>query len=110
MALLVAMIYLTVASVRLRRICDNWEYYNYPYLEYGSQFTFAELVRYAFWFKSGPAYSSEACINKLRQIDGAIQQWAMENNLSSEDRPTWAGIKPYLGYADTNHPPPCCPA
>jgi hypothetical protein len=44
---LAAAIYLAVASVRLLRMCDFWDYYNYPHLKYGSQITFAELVRYA---------------------------------------------------------------
>ena len=37
-----------------------------------------------------------ACINNLRQIDGAIQQWALENKKTESDRPTRADLKPYL--------------
>jgi hypothetical protein len=37
-----------------------------------------------------------ACINNLRQIDGAKQQWALENRKSDSDVPTIADIVPYL--------------
>jgi hypothetical protein len=47
---------------------------------------------------SGPVRSSQnACINNLRQIDGAKLQWALENHLDSNATPTWANIQPYLG-------------
>ena len=43
-----------------------------------------------------------ACINNLRQIDGAKQQWALENGKDQNQTPAWAGladaaIQPYLG-------------
>ena len=50
-----------------------------------------------------------ACINNLRQIDGAIQQWALVNGKTDEDKPTGEDLKPDFGYADTNRRPPCCP-
>jgi prepilin-type N-terminal cleavage/methylation domain-containing protein len=37
-----------------------------------------------------------ACINNLRQIDGAIQQWALENQKQGSDTVTTANITPYL--------------
>jgi prepilin-type N-terminal cleavage/methylation domain-containing protein len=37
-----------------------------------------------------------ACINNLRQIDGAIQQWGLENQKQSSDTVTTANITPYL--------------
>ena len=43
------------------------------------------------------------CINILRQIDGAKQQWAMENHKLTNDVPTWEDIQPYL------HMPVSCP-
>jgi prepilin-type N-terminal cleavage/methylation domain-containing protein len=33
---------------------------------------------------------TNACINNLRQIDAATQQWAMENNKADADAPTSA--------------------
>ncbi len=38
-----------------------------------------------------------ACINNLRQIDAAIQQWALENNAGSAAAVTAVNITAYLG-------------
>jgi hypothetical protein len=38
-----------------------------------------------------------ACINNLRQIDAAKQQWALERNKTASDIPTWNDLIPYLG-------------
>jgi hypothetical protein len=40
---------------------------------------------------------SNAVVNNLRQIDGAKQQWALENKKSPDDVPTWTDLQPYLG-------------
>ena len=40
---------------------------------------------------------TNACINNLRQIDGAKQQWALENRMQSTDTPSLVNISPYLG-------------
>jgi len=40
---------------------------------------------------------TNACINNLRQIDGAIQQFALENNIAPNGAWTEAEIAPYLG-------------
>ena len=37
------------------------------------------------------------CINNLRQIDGAKQQWALENKKQNTDMPTEAELTAYLG-------------
>lgn len=42
--------------------------------------------------------SANACVNNLRQIDGAKQQWALENNKHSNDIPTGAEISVYLWH------------
>jgi uncharacterized coiled-coil DUF342 family protein len=41
------------------------------------------------------------CINNLRQIDGAKQQWALENRQTVEALPEVADIEPYLGNPTT---------
>jgi competence protein ComGC len=48
------------------------------------------------------------CINNLRLIDGAKQQWALENNKKETDTPTWQDLQPYLGKR--NKAPLHCPA
>src|SRR5215467_7604630 len=37
-----------------------------------------------------------ACVNNLRQLDGAKQQWVLENRRSKGDVVTWEDITPYL--------------
>ena len=37
-----------------------------------------------------------ACISNLRQIDGAIQQWALENKKPDDATVTFKDISPYL--------------
>src|ERR1700688_5336012 len=50
-----------------------------------------------------------ACINNLRQLDGAKQQWALEAKAGQTTTPTLANIQPYLGRG-TNGTAPTCPA
>ena len=45
-----------------------------------------------------------ACINNLRQIDGAVQQWAMEQKQAPTATPVETDITPYL------HGSVVCPA
>ena len=47
---------------------------------------------------------ANGCINNLRQIDGAIQQWALENKQNATSRVTMADIQNYLKVK------PICPA
>ena len=44
-------------------------------------------------------------INNLRQLDGAKQQWAMENRKSAADVPTFDDIAPYMGRGSELPPP-----
>jgi hypothetical protein len=47
------------------------------------------------------AAARDACINHLRQIDGAMQQFALEHKLSENDSVTAEQIMPYLkNYTD----------
>jgi len=41
--------------------------------------------------------ASKACISNLQQIDGATQQWALDNQKTTNDLPTWADLRAYLG-------------
>jgi len=47
-----------------------------------------------------------ACINNLRQIDGAKQQWALENSKKADDVPTADDLKPFFKSGVF----PTCPA
>jgi hypothetical protein len=43
-----------------------------------------------------PVQQFNACINNLRQLDGAKQQWALENKKTRSEMPTEADLTPYL--------------
>jgi prepilin-type N-terminal cleavage/methylation domain-containing protein len=48
-----------------------------------------------------------ACINNLRQIDGAKQQWALENKKPASATVASASIMPYLGRGNAGQWPTC---
>ena len=50
-----------------------------------------------------------ACINNLRQIDGAKQTWALEAKAAPTASPQLSNIQPYLGRG-VNGTAPTCPA
>ncbi len=49
---------------------------------------------------------AKACVNNLRILDAAKEEWAMVNNLAEGSVPGEADIKPYLGREFW----PVCPA
>jgi prepilin-type N-terminal cleavage/methylation domain-containing protein len=48
-----------------------------------------------------------ACVNNLRQIDGSIQQWALETNQKATAVVTAANITPYMGRGTAGQLPFC---
>src|SRR5690349_8614783 len=50
--------------------------------------------------------ASNACVNNLRQIDGAKQQWALENSRTN-GLVTIEAIVPYLGRGSAGEMPTC---
>src|SRR5262249_40750310 len=50
--------------------------------------------------------AAEDCINNLRQIDGAKQQWALENKMSTNAIPNTKDILPYF----RDNALPTCPS
>lgn len=49
------------------------------------------------FIKARATSQTKACINNLRQIDGAIQQYALENNVAANGPVSEANVAPYLG-------------
>ena len=49
-----------------------------------------------------------ACINNLRQLDGAINEWALETGKTNGTIATEKDIKPYIKW-DSNGNVPKCP-
>ncbi len=58
------------------------------------------------FIKARETAQKNACINNLRQIDGAKQQWALENKKPDTGVPTREDLEPFL----QNHHFPTCPA
>jgi len=50
-----------------------------------------------------------ACINNLRQIDGAINEWALETGQSNGATPTETIVSAYIKL-NANNSVPACPA
>src|SRR5947208_1139734 len=50
---------------------------------------------------------ANACINNLRLIDGAKQQWALEKGKSENTSPSSGEIAPYLGRGSAGQYPRC---
>ena len=48
-----------------------------------------------------------ACINNLRQLDGAVQQYALENRMASTATYTISVLKPYIKLDSTGNIPAC---
>src|SRR5207302_8442063 len=50
---------------------------------------------------------ANACINNLRQMDGAVQQFALETKLASSSTYTLSNLKPYIKLDSTGNIPAC---
>lgn len=48
-----------------------------------------------------------ACINNLRLIDSAQQQWALEQHQGSLATPAGTDLQPYLGHGSAGELPTC---
>jgi len=66
---------------------------------------FSTFVLYALHLYTPSSYDS--CINNLRQIDGAKQQWALDHGKKTDDKVIWGDVTPYLRLK--NAPRPWCP-
>lgn len=49
------------------------------------------------FLKARSTSQQNTCINNLRQIDSAKQQWALEKGKGASDSPTDTDVTPYLG-------------
>jgi hypothetical protein len=68
--------------------------------------TVAILIGIPVFVRARQTSATNSCVNNLRQIDGAKQQWALENHVEANGRPAWKDILPYLGNSNTT---PRCP-
>jgi len=49
--------------------------------------------------KARETATANACINNMRQVDAAIQQWALEKVKATTEKVTEADVAPYIGRA-----------
>src|ERR1035441_6294089 len=47
------------------------------------------------------------CVNNLRLISGAKQQWALEQRKLNSDIPAFSDLQPYLGHGTAGELPHC---
>jgi prepilin-type N-terminal cleavage/methylation domain-containing protein len=59
--------------------------------------------------RSRQTSQTNACINNLRQIDAAKQQWALETGASGGATPTSDQVLVYVGKASLGGSDVCCP-
>ena len=57
--------------------------------------------------KARTTSQQNACINNLRQYDGAVQQWALENKKTSTDTYTMTSLQPYIKLTSATTLPAC---
>src|SRR5215472_16068363 len=57
--------------------------------------------------KARTTSQQNACINNLRQMDGAVQQYALEQKLGSTATYTLNDLKPYIKLTSTGNLPTC---
>ena len=57
--------------------------------------------------KARATSQQNACINNLRQIDAAVNQWALEQRQVTGAAVTLANILPYVKLNSANSLPPC---
>ncbi len=57
--------------------------------------------------KARTTSQANACINNLRQMDGAAQQWALENKQQSTASVGTTDITPYIKLDSTGNLPAC---
>src|SRR4051812_22287250 len=58
--------------------------------------------------RNGRSSPKNGCINNLRLIDAAKQEWALEHGKTNSDIPTWTDVGPYLGRPGSALP--TCPS
>jgi hypothetical protein len=59
------------------------------------------------WIKSAFHSSSSACVANLRVVQGAKDQWAMNEGKGPTDIPTWGDLSVYMPDSWMLHVPKC---
>ena len=57
--------------------------------------------------KARATSQANACINNMRQLDAAVNQWALEMKKKQGDTPAMTDVTPYIKLNSGNSLPPC---
>src|SRR5437868_10653538 len=57
--------------------------------------------------KARTTSQQNACINNLRQLDGAVQQWALENKQAAGASVSLTAVQPYIKLTSAGSLPAC---
>ena len=57
--------------------------------------------------KARATSQANACINNMRQLDAAVNQWALEYKHKQGDQPAATDLTPYIKLNAANSLPPC---
>ncbi len=51
------------------------------------------------WVRARTQSQTQVCLNNLKQVDGAKQQWALENKVAPTITPSYADISSFLKHS-----------
>src|SRR5258708_36974398 len=68
---------------------------------------FAAAIAIPNFIKARTTSQANACINNLRQMDGAAQEWALEYKKPTGTAVSTADITPYIKLTSTGQVPAC---
>jgi hypothetical protein len=72
--------------------------------------TYRCVVGTGYSFLDGLHAATDSCINNLRQIEEAKQQWMSEHRKTRNDVPSWDELRDYIGRSGRAGPLLVCPA
>ncbi len=61
------------------------------------------------WATTNEKVKVDSCVENLREIDSAKQQWALEQRKQITDTPIWKDLVPYIGVGGKGYVLPICP-
>jgi hypothetical protein len=68
---------------------------------------FFYLIIIPIFARAGCTSPANACINNMRQIEAAKNEWALENGISNDVTVTENDITPYIQLNSNSSIPPC---
>src|SRR5271155_1445996 len=70
----------------------------------------ASIPLFIQFIKAHSTSAMNPCVNNLRVIDAAKNQWALQYDKTTNDTPTWNDLLPFVSRSGTTNGIPVCPA